>query len=624
MRTGIGGRNTSGTRTLTSTSIKTSEDFILPVTGQSTQEPEAISPTAVSVLLNLEMATEKGEDLEDVLLLYDSTHLSNFAANFCKIADFYGLICAQLALDQSQLTDDLLRDADGRYFKLIGIDASVLLQLPVQLTKNEIEILKSAVETGGANLFLSKIVADENTSAASIIELTDRAIQGVLGLKESHYNWIVSSDAPEVTMEFTGQEITSQSTLVQSELNILQVDSDSTTTLISSIADNGVANPVFVQSRMGAGVIYVDAGEPAPSLDRASLREIYYDPSNFSQIVPLMLTMRAALGEEAWHNNQDFANLTIDGPVLREPFHNLSFIGLLREMLAHNFHTTIAFIPANWQETQSQVVSLFQKYPQRFSLVQLGKDHDGEEYAAQTDSEQAWDIKEGMSRMGMLNYRTGLGSDPVMIFPSDIPPGPILGLLKEQNFLATVNAQDVPLNTARPAGWDYGMSPVIMDYGNFPVLTRRQPGAYQPFQPDIQPFIFDLFLDKPALLYSHPYEDGLFANGIASFNPVADRINNLSARVDWQSLGNILRHLYLEKTNDDGSLDVRMFTNHLILTNDSQDGRTYHISKQETMKVPITGVTLNGMDYPSRLEGDKFFMDVYIPSGDTVEILIDY
>ena len=611
----------SDLQTLTPTSILAGEDVIVPATGQSTQEPEDISPTAVPVLLNLEMAIEKGDDLEDVLLLYDSTNPSNFALNFCKIAEFYGLVCAQFALDANQLTDDLLRDADGSYFKLIGIDASVLLQPPGQLTKNEIEILKSAVETGGANLFLSKVVADENTSAASIADLTDQAIQGVIGLKESHYNWIVSSDAPDVTMEFTGQEITSQSTLVQSELNILHVDPDSTTTLISSVADNGVTNPIFVQSKMGAGVIYVDAGEVASSLDQVPLMEIFYDPSHFSQIVPLMLTMRATLGEEAWHNNQDFANLTIDDPVLREPFHNLSFIGLLREMLDHNFHTTIAFIPANWQETQPEVVSLFKQYPERFSLAQLGNNPAGEEITAQTIARQAWDIKEGKSRMEMLNYRTGLQYDPVMIFPYDIPPEPILGVLKEQNFLATVNAQDVPLNSARPADWDYGMYPVIMDYENFPVLTRRQPGTYQQ---DIQPFIFDLYLDKPALFYSHPYEDGLFANGITSFNPVADRINNLYGSPDWQSLGFILRHLYLEKTNDDGSLDIRMFSNHLSLTNDSQDGQTYHITKQETLKVPITAVTLNGMDYSSRVEGDQLVMDVFIPSGATMEIIINY
>ena len=77
---------------------------------------------------------KKGEDLESVLLLYDSTRVSNFDINFCKIAEYYGLKCKKIALDTGALTEDLLRDSQGNFFKLIGISADTLLadQAPLE------------------------------------------------------------------------------------------------------------------------------------------------------------------------------------------------------------------------------------------------------------------------------------------------------------------------------------------------------------------------------------------------------------------------------------------------------------------------------------------------------------
>ena len=48
---------------------------------------------------------------------------------------------------------------------------------------------------------------------------------------------------------------------------------------------------------------------------------------NFSQIIPLMLTMHYALGAEVWHNDHNYANLTIDGPALVEPYYQLRLYG---------------------------------------------------------------------------------------------------------------------------------------------------------------------------------------------------------------------------------------------------------------------------------------------------------
>ena len=595
--------------------------------------PTMASPHAIPAPLPIAVGPEKGEDIEDVLLLYDSNRPSNFSVNFCKIAEFYGLICKRLALDATDLTAESLRDAHGAYFRLVGLDASVLLPGSDLLSAAEIAILKSAIDTGWAKVLISKITP--HIDATLLSDLTGGAVLGVVGLEGAQHHWIVSSAAPEVTREFTGQVISSPSATPLSEAALLLVDPVSSTALISSSDNAGMDIPVFVRWKQAAGAVYLDAGIQAASLDQFPLRDMVYDAARFSQIVPLMLVMRAALGDEAWHSDQDYANLTIDDPALVEPFYNLSYIGLLREMLAHDFHTTIALIPARWEQSQPEVVTLFQHYPDRFSLVQHGNNHDGYEfYSYRTTGKdnfisrpfnaQAWDIQEGLARMEMHRSLTGLAFDPVMVFPWGIPPEPTMGLLKKHNYLATVNQQDVPLDTARPTDWDYGMHPAILNYENFPVITRRYLGNYQSFQPDVQPIIFDLFVDKPALFFTHAYEKELFAGGIDAFNPVADQINSLSGGVEWQSLGTILRRLHLEKTNDDGSLDIRMYGNDLILTNESPSERAYHIVKEETLIVPIAALTVNGQEFPYRLEYDLLLMDVRLSFGATMEINIIY
>jgi hypothetical protein len=251
-------------------------------------------------------------------------------------------------------------------------------------------------------------------------------------------------------------------------------------------------------------------------------------------------------------------------------------------------------------------------------------EHAGMEQPARPLADQEWDIMEGLARMEMHKSLIGVPYDKVMIFPWGISPEQTLVLLKNHNFLATVNAQDVPLGATRPQDWDYGMYQANMNYGNFPTLTRRHPGTYQPFRPWIQPFIFDLFVDKPALFYSHAYGRELFDTGIDAFNPIADQVNEVASGVKWRSLGYTIKHLYLEKISDDGSVDVKMYGNHLIVTNEYGDERTYHISKEETLNVPISLLTVNGHEFPYRVEEGLLALDVRAPADSYLEILIHY
>ena len=88
------------------------------------------------MLIPLEVGSPQGEDLTDVLLLYDSSNESVFDSLFCQIAEYYGLLCRKAALDTVEVTAELLQDEQSSYFKLVGISADTLLRSPSQSVRH--------------------------------------------------------------------------------------------------------------------------------------------------------------------------------------------------------------------------------------------------------------------------------------------------------------------------------------------------------------------------------------------------------------------------------------------------------------------------------------------------------
>lgn len=66
--------------------------------------------------------------------------------------------------------------------------------------------------------------------------------------------------------------------------------------------------------------------------------------------LPIMMFIRYSNGDMCWHNYNKYANLTIDDPYFIESYGYLNFKDLFNEMELHNFATTIAFIPRNFNE----------------------------------------------------------------------------------------------------------------------------------------------------------------------------------------------------------------------------------------------------------------------------------
>ena len=174
----------------------------------------------------------------------------------------------------------------------------------------------------------------------------------------------------------------------------------------------------------------------------------------FSEIAPMMMFVRHAAGDRAWHSVGHYANLSIDDAWLVEPYGHLNYAGLVDEMERHNFHTTISFIPWNFDRSQAAAVSIFKDHRNRLSVCVHGNNHDHREFAdfgSVPHNKQIANIQQALARMDRFSALTGVSYDPVMVFPHATGPEGTLTELKRYEFLATAYSLDLPLGVAPPS-----------------------------------------------------------------------------------------------------------------------------------------------------------------------------
>jgi len=571
-------------------------------------------------------------DLTDMLVLYDSDHPHEFDPYLCRLANFYGLVCRATALNRTPLTAAQLQDERGAYFKLIAISANALTA--TLLSPPEVDLLKQAVTTGGAQLLITK--ADSRQNLTLLRELTQGAITGVRSVQDKSCEWMVSTQAPAVTSAFTGLTIKPAKSTTQGDYAIVTA-APAVKPLLTSLDNARQIYPLFVQYPLGRGAIFVDAGKSPGLLGKLSLTDLYFNPQYFSTVLPSMMIIQAAFGPEAWHSQQAYVNFTIDDPALQTVNHLLhqwkpmDYLNLLPQLQAHRFHLTIAWQPRNWQKSDPEIINLFRANPRYFSIAQHGNNHDGFEFYKYTATsqdpwpgrpiaEQIADIREGLSRSENHYQRTGIPYDRVMIFPYGNGPVGTLAVLKQYDYLATVQGPATPLMAAQSPRWDYDLYPANLDFANFPLVRRQildNPNDYTTTS-----FAQNLFLHKPILLSSHA--NPMFGASIRAFNPIADAINQLAPTIQWQNLGYVLQHMYLEKELDDGTTEIMMQGNNIVLENQDNRTTTFAIVKEETLNVPIRRVTVNGQAANYQVAANKLRLTLTLAARVTANIFVDY
>ena len=384
---------------------------------------------------------------------------------------------------------------------------------------------------------------------------------------------------------------------------------------ILAVRSGTAVGPAFIETRVKQQQVFLlCAGKTS---GRADTQDVVHA---FAAVAPAMIFVRYSSGNRGWHFPHHYANFTIDDPWLREPYGHLNYKNLLEEMDKHNFHTTIAFIPWNYDRSEASVVSLFRAHPDRFSICIHGDNHDHkefEDFRSKPVNVQVSDLRQGLARMAEFHRLTGIPVDRVFVFPHSIGEEPILEKLKTYNFLATINSTNVPMESTTPAGLLFELRPVNTSFGDFPSVFRdpantMRPGAL---------IAINDFLDNPLFFYTH---QEFFARGIDAFDRVADEVNRLEPDTQWRNLGDIAAHLYLLKLSDDNGYDVFAFSSSVRLENTSANAQVYRIVKREPDASMIRAVTLDGSLVPFQAQSGFLYCSVIVPAGQTRNMLVTY
>jgi hypothetical protein len=377
--------------------------------------------------------------------------------------------------------------------------------------------------------------------------------------------------------------------------------------------------PVFIEADLHPQKVFLLSEKHAPangSVDWSADNTV----KTFVEIAPVMMFTKYCAGGRGWHALQHYANLTIDDPWLREPYGHLNYQALLKEMEKHDFHTTIAFIPWNYDRSEADAVELFRNHPERFSICVHGDNHDHKEFddlKSRPLRLQIAALKQSLARMDKFQQLTGIPYDNVFVFPHNIGSESILEELKAYNFIATVNSLNVPIDRPRPPDPLFALRPVTLSFGDFPSISR-----YPATMPSPDDFIgINEFLDNPLFLYSH---QDLFVRGIDAFDGVADEVNKLEPDIRWRSVGDIVKHLYLVRLRDDSNYDVLTFSSDVQLTNTSGRDLSFYIKKQESGSPAVASVSVDGQQIPFQLRGGYLELSLAVPAGKARDVVIRY
>ncbi|MGZ3612334.1 MAG: hypothetical protein ACXU9X_00455 [Thermodesulfobacteriota bacterium] len=421
-----------------------------------------------------------------------------------------------------------------------------------------------------------------------------------------------SAQHPEILKELVGMEIPVTVEGESTFFNVAPQTNSGIEPLIWLQDPDGARHIIMAIMRVGRGRVYLTT---FPKCKIANGNETFRD---LPQVLPILMFLKQEGGEFCWQRKTILANLTIDDPWLVEPYGNLSYRGLLEQMERANFHTTIALIPWNYDRSKKEVVDLFVKHPERYSITFHGNNHDRREfgdYRHHSFNTQETGIRQAIVRMAEFTRLTAIPASKVMIFPHNIAPQETLLALKQSNFLATINSRILPLGNRGPIDTDAMLEPVTLKYFGIPVIQR--------FNPRVDRSIINilLFLQKPLLFYTH---QDYFHKNMGAFNEVAQYVNERTGnRVRWVNLKEVCESLYMERLRADGGYDIRMMARSISVKNPTTTTVSYHVKESLSGSENIEKLIINGDTFCINVESE-LSKPKALRSGERTEIELVY
>jgi hypothetical protein len=423
----------------------------------------------------------------------------------------------------------------------------------------------------------------------------------VIRFEHATREWSVSNAFPEFCGAMSGMRVSNDGETPQDI-----PDAESLTAL-----DRG-----FTKGKLHLVPVFILSSTEIVDVDTV-LKEGNFDVrKHFLSATPIVMFVKWAFPIASWMSHEIGACLVIDDPLLRPQYGFIKYVELLDLMEQHNFSTNIAFIPWNWRRNRPEVLNLFKSHPDRLSISIHGCDHTKGEFGVEEISLLVSKAQESIKRMALLESRSGVSHDRVMVFPQGVFSVAAMEALKRTQFTASVNTEVLSKDLQRPQittadVWDMA----IMKYGHFPLFTRRYPHQ------GIENFAFDILLGKPCIIVVH--HDAFRDQGV-ELMAFIDALNKLNCKLVWTSLGEVVRMSYRVREVVPGLLDVEMYGSELRLSNSSQKRTRYRISRREKDCVAVKEV-FAGTQCLTWTSGDgRIHFELDLEPNEAIRIIIKF
>jgi hypothetical protein len=394
--------------------------------------------------------------------------------------------------------------------------------------------------------------------------------------------------------------------------------------LVSNIANtdalsliSSTSGSMFLKLQYGRVPVFVSTSTEIIDIDAELATQNFDVREHFSSAVPVVLYIKWALAEFAWHAPETGACLIIDDPVLKPVYGFVNFRDLLLEMKRHNFSTSVAFIPWNWRRSSPKTVSLFRENPEYYSISVHGCDHTRAEFGDGNREFIHGKVREAMARMNRHESHTAIPHDRVMVFPQGVFSREAINTLKHSGFVAAVNndtiSADLPSRRMKIRElWDVA----VMSYDNFPIFTRRYPWE------GLENFAFDVLLGKPAIAVIH---HDYCSDGYKRLVDFINRLNALKCKLEWRSLGEVVRLSCRQRQLSSALIEVEMYGTELRLENCSQQRKRYVLRRRESEPLNIRRVLVEGsaITWNSAEDGINFEIELEPGENKVVEVRFD-
>lgn len=501
--------------------------------------------------------------------------LTELDARLMRLADFLGISCEMVALDDAVRHAEFLERAVSEECSCCVVNPQVLQQWAgVHVPPGLVNFLLSRF----THLLIYGLRVDAYHSEL-VSALSQNRLNAVEAIDGEHSMYTIGEHAKDICEAFAGLAF---GPVNRDNDHVLRPGGDEAN--MRSLISIGDRPFMAVVKNVGAQVVAV-ASEDVADLDTevgdSPLREY------FSRFMAYAMALRYIAGEECWRPCGKHASVIIDDPLLRPSYGFLNFRTLLELMKQHNFQTTIAFIPYNCRRSRPSTVKAFRENPDRLSICFHGNDHTGAEFASTDPVRLHTMLHDAERRIDLHTSLTRLECDRVMVFPQGRFSGEAMSQLKAHNFDAAVNTVSSPMHTQIALTLGDLAQPAVLRYEGFPLFLRKYSARIQ--SDDVA---FNLFFGRPNFVVEH---HDIFRDPSHLIAAIA-KINSADPDVCWSSVGKAVSGAILRRRTPGGVDWLRGYARTLRITNRSGDRKRVVIEWCGTaLRNGFESVQRNGM-----------------------------